>query len=162
MHSQNMCLLTLWAKEEKRDHFLLLHSPCLIVCCLVVLLGRMFKSCLSFKAHCSIVMVTKYLKLRLSQKIRDLFESLCFKIPGAGQSGEFPVGGRTGFVFALVCSCQHLHPSPVSWHNCSLTFISSTVHWWGASEFPLNPMSVFLGQSSTIWGANPPPYLDTS
>lgn len=36
-------------------------------------------------------MVTKYLKLGLSQKIRDLLESLCLQITNAGQTCGFSV-----------------------------------------------------------------------
>lgn len=65
--------MTLGTKEEKRKKeqlFLLLLSPRLVVYCLVVLPGRIFKSYLSFKAQIRIVMVTKYLILEFSQKIR--------------------------------------------------------------------------------------------
>lgn len=47
-------------------------------------------------------MVTKYLKLELTQKTMHFFESLCFQTTDV--PGEFFVGGRTGFVYLLVCS----------------------------------------------------------
>lgn len=58
--------------------FLLLLSPLLFVYCLVGLLGRMFKSHLSFKALFRIVMVTKYLKLGLSQEIKAFLKACSF------------------------------------------------------------------------------------
>lgn len=61
--------------------FPLLLFPLLVVHCLVVLLGRLFKSYLSFKTEIRIVMVTKFLKLVLSQKIRDVCETLPLNHP---------------------------------------------------------------------------------
>lgn len=95
---------------------LVLHAPLFIVypSCLAEL-----KSHLSFRALFRIVMVTKYLKLELTQKIMLFFESLCFQITGVPT--VFPVV-ETGFVCVLVCSCQYFHPFHTSCLGCRLTF----------------------------------------
>lgn len=94
----SMCFLILGAKEGKENRSPLLVAAFPTPCCsLVVLLGRLFKSYLSFKAQIRIVTVTKFLKSGLSQKIRDVCESLCLRIASAGQPCGFSVG-RTRFV----------------------------------------------------------------
>ena len=119
-----MCLLTLWAKEEKREVFCC-SLPCfwlsfVWLSCLAEYLSPTYLSRLRSGLSCD-----KIFELVLSQKIWDLFQSLCLQITSAGQLCGFSVGRRTVFGFVFVA----LDLLYVSGHNGCLTLIKSSAHW---------------------------------
>ena len=93
-------------KKEKERAFLLLPSPLHIVFCLAVLLGRIFKSYLSFKAQVRIIMVSKYLNWNSPRKSRTCLKSCAFKSPVLASFADFlSEGDLVLFLILLTLIC---------------------------------------------------------
>ena len=108
MFTKHVCsdILSKRRKNEK-ELFLLLPSPLHIVFCLAVLLGRIFKSYLSFKAQVRIIMVSKYLNWNSPRKSRMCLKSCAFKSPVLASFADFLSEGDLVlllFLLTLICS----------------------------------------------------------
>lgn len=93
------------SERRKKRAFLLLPSLVLVVFCSVVLLGRMFKSYLSFKAQIRIIM-TKYLNWDSPRKSGTCSKACAFKSPVLASSTDFLLVGELFlFLFWLTLIC---------------------------------------------------------
>lgn len=112
-----------WSSWWRISPWMLIHESLQKALCwkhMAVLLGRIFKSYLSFKAQVRIIMVSKYLNWNSPRKSRMCLKSCAFKSPVLASFADFlSEGDLVLFLFLLTLICCMFPDTLTAWPSSS-------------------------------------------